>query len=132
MKQPASKPLKILVIEDDPDILNALNIALSSVGFDVDVLLSGKPVLLNQFVVPDLFILDKRLPDIDGLEVCRYLKSKPSYRQVPVIIISASPKVKNKALASGAAYFMKKPFVMQDLFDAIRQTLNEHDAHTTN
>lgn len=132
MKQPTSKPLKILVIEDDPDILNALNIALSSVGFDVDVLLSGKSVLLNQFVVPDLFILDKRLPDIDGLEVCRYLKSKPSYSQVPVIIISASPKVKNKALASGAAYFMEKPFVMQDLFDAIRQTLNEHDAHSTN
>lgn len=69
-KQP---PIKILVVEDDPDILNALNIALRSVGFDVDVLLSGTSILQNRFVVPDLFILDKRLPDVDGLDVCRCL-----------------------------------------------------------
>ena len=124
MKRAKKKTLKILVVEDDPDILNALNIALGAVGFDVDVLLTGKSILKNQFVVPDLFILDKRLPDVDGLEICRFLKSKPNYQDVPVIVISASPKVKNKAMESGASVFIEKPFVMQELVNAIRATLH--------
>jgi len=123
MRNEKIKPFRILVIEDDPDILNALNIALGSVGFDVDVLLNGKSVLQNQFVVPDIFILDKRLPDVDGLEICRFLKSKPIYKEVPVIVISASPKVKKKALESGASYFMEKPFVMQELVKTIREAI---------
>lgn len=127
MRRLKNKPHKILVIEDDPDILNALNIALASVGFDVDVMLRGKSIFLNQFSVPDLFILDKQLPDVDGLEVCRYLKSKPPYQNVPVIVISASPKVKKKALESGAAVFMEKPFVMHDLVRIIKTTLHLGD-----
>lgn len=76
MKKGHKKPLKILVVEDDPEILNSLNIALASIGFDIDVLQTGKPIFQNQFVVPDLIIVDKRLPDIDGLEICKYLKSR--------------------------------------------------------
>ena len=117
------KTQKILVVEDDPDILNALNIVLGSVGFDVDVMLSGKHIFLNQFSVPDLFILDKRLPDVDGLDICRYLKSKPNYRAVPIIVISASPKVKQKALECGASAFLEKPFSMQQLVNSIKETL---------
>ena len=117
------QPIKILVVEDDPDILNALNIALGSVGFDVDVLLSGTSILQNRFVVPDLFILDKRLPDVDGLEVCRYLKSKPNYRHVPVIVTSASHRIKKKALEAGAFCFIEKPFAMQQLVDAVKDAM---------
>lgn len=119
------RPLKILVVEDDPDILNALNIALGSVGFDVDVLLNGKCILENRFTVPDIVILDRRLPDVDGLEICEYLKSKPNYEAIPVIMISASPKMKEKAMESGAAVFIEKPFAMQQLVNAIRQSLPE-------
>lgn len=126
MRRSKNKPHRILVVEDDPDILNALNIALASVGFDVDVMLNGKSILLNQFAVPDLFILDKQLPDVDGLEICRYLKSRPSYQNVPVIVISASPKVKKKALESGASAFMEKPFVMNELVKTIKNTLRPH------
>lgn len=137
MRRLKNKPHKILVIEDDPDILNALNIALASLGFDVDVLLRGQSILLNQFTVPDLFILDKQLPDVDGLEVCRYLKSKPPYQDVPVIIISASPKVKKKALECGAAVFLEKPFNMHDLVTVVKNALrigpgNEDGQHPSN
>lgn len=130
MKKVKTKPIKILVIEDNPDILNALNIILGSEGFDVDVLMSGKLVLQNQFVVPDLFIMDKRLPDIDGLDICRYLKSKPNYKAVPIIVISASSKVGAKALEAGASSFIEKPFVMKDLLDTVWQTL-DNNAHIT-
>lgn len=118
------RPEKILVIEDDPDILNALNIALGSIGFDVDVMLAGKHIFLNQFSVPDLFIIDKRLPDVDGLEICRYLKSKPSYKGIPIIVISASPKVKKKALEAGASDFIEKPFRMQQLVQSVKASFN--------
>lgn len=121
------RPEKILVIEDDPDILNALNIALGSVGFDVDVMLAGKHIFLNQFSVPDLFIIDRRLPDVDGLEICRYLKSKPNYKGIPIIVISASPKVKKKALEAGASDFIEKPFPMQQLVQAIKASFKLPD-----
>lgn len=124
MKKGHKKPLKILVVEDDPDILNELNIALASIGFDVDVLQSGKPILQNQFVVPDLIILDKRLPDIDGLEICKYLKSRPNYQQIPVIVLSAGSVVSSKAIESGASRFVEKPFVMQELVKAVKETLH--------
>lgn len=124
MKREHKKPLKILVVEDDPEILNGLNIALASIGFDVDVLQSGMPILQNQFVVPDLIILDKLLPDIDGLELCKYLKSRPNYQQIPVILLSAGALISSKAMESGASCCVEKPFVMQDLVKAINQTLH--------
>ena len=116
-------PKKILVVVGDPDILNALNIALGSAGFDVDVLLNGTRILTNQFVRPDLFIIDKQLPDIDGLEICRFLNSRPNYKPIPIIIISASRRVKKKAMEAGASCFIGKPFVVNDLVKAIRDTL---------
>jgi two-component system phosphate regulon response regulator PhoB len=123
MRKEKNNPIKILVIEDDPDILNALNIVLGAKGFDVDVMLKGTQILQNQFVIPDLFILDKRLPDIDGLEICRYLKSKVNYKDIPVIVISATAKMKKKAMEAGASSFIEKPFVMQQLLDAIQRNL---------
>lgn len=117
------QPVRILVIEDDPDILNALNIILASAGFDVDVLLNGKGILKNQFVLPDLFLIDKQLPDVDGLEICRFLHTKANYRDVPVIIISGSHRLKTRAIEAGASCFIGKPFTVEELLTAIRHTL---------
>lgn len=116
-------PLRILVVEDDPDILNALNIVFGSLGFEVDVLLQGKSIIQNQFVKPDLFVLDKRLPDVDGLEICRYIRSSSNYQDIPIIIISASPNIRNKALEAGATVFVEKPFEVQALVNAVLTAL---------
>lgn len=116
-------PLRILVVEDDPDILNALNIVFGSLGFEVDVLLQGKSIIQNQFVKPDLFVLDKRLPDVDGLEICRYIRSSSNYHDIPIIIISASPNIRNKALEAGATVFVEKPFEVQALVNAVLTAL---------
>ena len=123
MVRERNQPVRILVVEDDPDVLSALNIALGLVGFDVDVMLHGKEILTNQFVLPDLFVIDKRLPDIDGLDLCKFLKSKQNYKGVPVIVISASEKTRKKALAVGASEFIAKPFAVGDLVNAINNTL---------
>ena len=92
-------------------------------GFDVDVMLSGKTIMSNQFVSPDLFIIDKRLPDVDGLDILRFLKSKASYKRIPVIVISASPKQEQNAYDAGATRFIEKPFVVQELLQAVSSTL---------
>jgi DNA-binding response OmpR family regulator len=123
MKNLKTIAAKVLIVEDDPDILNALNVALGSAGFDVDVLLNGKGILNNQFVRPDLFIIDKQLPDIDGLEICRFLHSKPNYRKIPVIVISGAQRIKTKALDAGATCFIAKPFAVIDLLRAINKSL---------
>ena len=127
MKKIQNTPIRVLIIEDDPDILNALNIVLGSVGFDVDVLMKGQSILKNQFVLPDVFVIDKRLPDTDGLEICRYLKSKVNYKDTPVIIISASHRIKKKAFDAGADDFVVKPFVIQDLVNVIHRSLEKNN-----
>lgn len=123
-------PSRILIIEDDPEILSALNIVLGSVGFDVDVLLKGDNILKNQFVTPDVFLIDKWLPDVDGLDICRYLKSKPNYRDIPVIMLSASKELRDQAFDAGADEFIEKPFLVQDLVDLIHKALeNKNQIH---
>lgn len=123
-KVPTTPP-RILIIEDDPETLSALNIVLGSVGFDVDVLLKGDSILRNQFVTPDVFLIDKWVPEVDGLDICRYLKSKANYRDIPVIILSASPEMREKALEAGADDFLEKPFLVQDLVDLIYKALEK-------
>jgi CheY-like chemotaxis protein len=65
------------------------------------------------------------LPDIDGLEICRYLKSKDNYKDIPVILISASQKMKRPALEAGASHFIEKPFELNILIDSINHFLEE-------
>lgn len=125
MRKVPTTPPRILIIEDDPETLSALNIVLGSVGFDVDVLLKGDSILRNQFVTPDVFLIDKWAPEVDALDICRYLKSKANYRDIPVIILSASPEMREKALEDGADDFLEKPFLVQDLVDLIYKALEK-------
>jgi DNA-binding response OmpR family regulator len=120
-------PLRILVVEDDPDILNALNVTLGSMGFDVDVLLNGQSILSNRFTVPDLFILDDGLPDAGGVQICRFLKSKINYKDIPVIIMSAGPRTEEAAREAGAAGFLEKPVEMQSLGPVVQRVLRLTD-----
>lgn len=109
------KKIKITLVEDDPDILLTLNMILEEAGYEVESFTSPIPIIEGKCSLPDLFILDKRMPDIDGLEVCRYFKSKDLTKDIPVLIISASPKFGSQALKAGACDFLAKPFQMATL-----------------
>lgn len=121
-------PLKILIIEDDPEILNTLNVYLGTMGFDVDVMSNGTEILKNQFVPPDLFLVDQRLPDVDGLEICRNLRSKPNYRDIPIIIMSANANIRKQALEAGAFDFIAKPFALTELIRTVTRSLEVNGA----
>jgi CheY-like chemotaxis protein len=112
---------KIVVVEDDPDILISVSMILENAGYEVARFSSGQPLLERAYQIPDLFILDKRIPHIDGLDLCRHLKNRPETKDIPVIIISASPKFGTQALKAGANAFLAKPFQMSTLVRMVEQ-----------
>jgi CheY-like chemotaxis protein len=110
---------RIVIAEDDEDILFTLNLMLTEAGYDVEPLTSARTLLEGQYPYPDLYILDKRMPDMDGLDVCRQLRLRPECAYIPIIIISASPRFGQQALNAGANDFLEKPFQMQNLLQMV-------------
>ena len=100
----------VLITEDDPAIMDALEIVFTRSGYKVLTYANGSALLVNEFDKPDIFLIDRQLSGIDGLDICRHLKTHPDTSAIPVIIFSASPHVYNHAIAAGADDFIEKPF----------------------
>jgi DNA-binding response OmpR family regulator len=115
---------KILVAEDDKDILFILDLILKDAGYKVEPLPDGRSIVTGRNEWPDLFILDKDLPAIDGLAICKYLKLNPETKDIPIIMISAFHYLKQKALHAGVDEFIKKPFELKELLDIIDRHIN--------
>ena len=110
---------KIYIAEDDPDILFALSTILKNAGYHVKESSCGKGVLDGNFSWVDLFILDKIMPDHDGVALCRHLRQQAATKDTPVILISALPKTGNEALMAGANDYIEKPFEMHYLLNVV-------------
>ena len=114
---------KILVIDDEPAVHRLLQIILEEEGFDIVGMEghegSGSVVSRNK---PDLIILDIRMPELNGLEVLRMLKSDEDTRDIPVIILTASNRHDDQETARrlGAVRYLTKPFQPAELLKAIR------------
>lgn len=106
---------KIIIIEDDPAIQDAASLIFKKAEYDVTIYRDGNLILSNQFEVPDIFIIDKQLPGVDGLEICKYLKRQESTKDIPVIIMSASPSIDQNSRSAGADDFMEKPYSIKHL-----------------
>jgi DNA-binding response OmpR family regulator len=116
---------RIICIEDDPDTLDALRLIFDPAAYEVIFYSNGNVILENQAVIPDIYILDKQLSGVDGLDVCRFLKNQPTTGHVPVIILSASPYIRNLAHAAGADDVLEKPFAIQELRDMVHRLLSK-------
>lgn len=110
---------KIFIAEDDPDIGFCLLSVLQDAGYHVKLSSSGKPILEGSFSWVDLFILDKRMPDVDGFQICRYLRSQSATRDTPVIMISCEARNGDEALLAGATDYIEKPFHMHYLLNVV-------------
>jgi two-component system KDP operon response regulator KdpE len=111
---------KVLVVDDDDQILRALRTSLRAHGYDVEVASDGESALQRAAAsAADVVVLDLGLPDIDGLEVIRRLRS---WTQVPVIILSVrdSQEEKVHALDLGADDYVTKPFGIEELLARMR------------
>ena len=111
----------ICIIEDDEGIQDVLRIILSRAGYEVIIFSDGKAIMEDDFASPDLFLLDKQLPNIDGLTICGHLKADPHTAMIPVIMMSAYPNAGELSKDSGADDFIEKPFQMQDLLSTIKK-----------
>ena len=119
---------KLLVVEDNETILEIETTLLKSLGFDVKGVPNGKAALraLTEFK-PDLVLLDIVLPDIDGFKVCQYIKNDPSFKHIPVVMVTARNTVEDQKRWEqvGAACYITKPFKTVEVIKIIRQLLDE-------
>lgn len=116
----------ILVIDDDPAMLDFLTQRLSPEGFTVTTAESGQDGI-NQAILqqPDLILLDLRMPTRDGVTVCRAVRANPKTQHVPIIVVTGVllPPQLEEAKASGADDFVSKPVDLTDLLIRIRAML---------
>ena len=115
-----SKQKKILVVDDEPDILEFLQIIFEDAGYLVDTTDKGEYLeKLNNGALPDVVLLDMLLSGKDGRDIVKHLKSQENTKHIPVIMFSAHPSAGQTALAAGADDFVEKPFDIDTLLDKI-------------
>jgi two-component system KDP operon response regulator KdpE len=117
------KGARILVVEDEPQMLRSLRLILTGHGYDVVTATTGQAALAEAARrLPDLVLLDLMLPDLDGREVCRRLRERSS---VPIIVLSArgEEQTKVEALDLGADDYLTKPFGTDELLARMRVAL---------
>ena len=114
---------RILIVDDEPNIIGAVAPLLRARGYDVLSAMSGRAALETiERDKPDLIVLDLGLPDIDGVEVCRRVRETLN---VPILVLSARAGERDKvsALDAGADDYVTKPFGAEELLARIRATL---------
>lgn len=120
----------ILIGEDHPDTLQILKVVLESEGYRVDTALDSETVLAKATRnKPPLVLLDMRLPNIGGVEVCRRLKQDLSTAHIPVVIVTAKSdhEARAGAVAAGANAYLLKPFDPADLVERINKVFERID-----
>ncbi len=121
---PVRGQARILVVEDERTLARLLEALLRSAGYEVSSVHDGEPALdAVRTARPDLILLDATLPKLDGWAVLARLRNQRD--APPVVIISAHPGAEARALSSGAAAAVRKPFDVDDLLDTIERLLTE-------
>jgi len=118
---------RLLIVDDDQDLLEVVKSILHKKGFDVFVLSDAENIPDTvKSCEPQLILLDVFLAGVDGLEVCKRLKAAPYSRHIPVIIFSAYPRVAETAIYEfGANDFIAKPFEVNELVKKIHKVLSK-------
>lgn len=114
----------ILVVDDDPDILEALSEILEAEGFEIRRARNGKEALERlEPDPPQLILLDLMMPVMDGWEFAQRMRQRPALSSIPIIVLSADRNVGSKALDIGAVGHLAKPFELNDLLEMVRRAL---------
>ena len=113
-------------MEDDDSILDVLRIILSNAGYKTVLYSDGKQVMAGKFEYPDLFLLDKQLSGVDGLDICKHLKEDPLTKDIPVIMVSANPQIATLSYEAGADDYIEKPFTIELLLRKVKGQIGNH------
>ncbi len=122
--------MRVLIVEDEPSMVELLRYNLESEGFEVASALDGEEAMLTiEEQKPDMVLLDWMLPKLSGIEICRRLRRDQEYRNLPVIMITARGEETDRVrgLDVGADDYMSKPFSPAELMARIRAVLRRHN-----
>jgi DNA-binding response OmpR family regulator len=117
---------RILVVEDDADLVELLSFNLKQAGFSVGTALEGGEAIKKaRSILPDVILLDLMLPELDGFAVCDILRRDPRTASIPVVILTAmsSQLARLTGLDCGARDFITKPFSTKDLLTRLENVL---------
>jgi two-component system alkaline phosphatase synthesis response regulator PhoP len=124
-------PKKILIVDDEVDLVETVRFPLEMEGYNVLVSYNGEDAL-NQARKenPDLILLDLMLPKLDGYKVCRLLKFDERYKHIPIFMLTAKTQEKDKVLGmeTGADEYITKPFEMDYLMGKVKEYLSKLDS----
>jgi len=126
---------KILIVDDERDIVKGLMIRLQGAGYNIVTAFDGaQGVFMAHKEKPDLIILDIRMPAGNGFSVAQRLKRSMHTFTIPVIFLTGSPEknAEEKAMALGARFYIKKPYDPEELLDAIKRALEKDSEPTLN
>lgn len=121
---------RILLVEDEKNIILGVRTCLDAVGYEVEVAENGEEAMaLIEQGHPDLILLDLMLPKVNGFEVLESLKSDPGTDSIPVVVLTAKAEEEDRlrALALGANAYMTKPFRPQELWDVLKKFLPDEE-----
>ncbi|TKC06036.1 response regulator [Pedobacter frigoris] len=115
-------PRKILAVDDDNDIVDIIKIILEDEGYEVSTLTNGKNVFnVISSLRPDLILLDVMLGGMDGRDICRAIKEHVTFRNIPVLMISASHNLQGLLKLPGSPNdFLSKPFDIDSLVKKVK------------
>ena len=119
---------KILLIDDEPELIKAVEIRLKSTGYEVSVAYDGRAGIDKaKEIKPDLILLDLIMPIMDGYAVANELKDDPETKHIPIIILTASQRedLKTRCREIGVTSFIMKPFETSDLLMMVKAILKE-------
>jgi two-component system alkaline phosphatase synthesis response regulator PhoP len=119
-------PMRILIVEDDPDIAELVGRYLDKAGFITEPVASGREALIAIAArPPGLVVLDLMLPHVDGLEVCRVIRSNEATAAIPIIMLTARAEESERivGLELGADDYLAKPFSPNELVARVRALL---------
>ena len=117
---------RVLILDDDPDILQICSIVLKKKGFDVSTLNTSNQVVDQvRTYQPDVILMDNWIPGPGGIEATRALKLSAETHDIPVIFFSANSNVTQLAREAQADYFLQKPFDITELEAIVQMAINQ-------
>ncbi len=122
---------KVLLIEDEPNIIEAIRFLLSRDGWSVHTHANGADAIEEVARInPDLLVLDMMLPGRSGMDILRDLRADPATDSLPVLMLTARGQSRDRDMAekAGVSRFMTKPFSNAEVLDAVRELIAETDA----
>ena len=115
---------KILVVDDDIDLLNIMQLMLIRSGYEVSPLNNGKAVMaILKHDCPDLVILDINLGDADGRQICKDVKAMECFQLLPILLYSAEDRSKVDIAECHANAFVNKPFIKKEFLKLVKKLI---------